>query len=189
MKIRHTINYSFNDALKVMVMGTSPEALVKARERVWVKTLATQLEDELGGDDVRVFTAYNRDNVEDYGADQLLNDIQVCRISKTTTADKKKEEILYVHASLWQVEIDLSRDLPHAVYAFNRLVIGNSENKLFVGAQMVSHETYINTLIAPAQACSGRVHLALIPHPEDWDDDEHPINVWQLVDGKWEEAP
>jgi hypothetical protein len=186
MNIQHIINASFNDATKSMVMGTSPQSLARARERVWIKTLSTHLTYALGEDNYRVFSAYNRGNADHFGTEQLLYDIQVCRVGLTTTADKKKKELHYIQAALWQIETDFSREIHQAVYAFNRLVTGNGENKLFIGAQLkTGRDTYINTLKASAAACMGNVYLALIPHPEDWDDSDHPIDVWQFTDGDW----
>jgi hypothetical protein len=188
MNIKTTINASFNEAIKSMVMGTSPQSLARARERVWIKALSTHLANALGENKVRVFSAYQRGNTDNFGAEQLLYDIQVCRVGITTTADKKKDELHYIEASLWQIETDFSREIRQAVYAFNRLVTGNAEHKLLIGAQLkTGRDTYINTLKALAGACSGTVHLALIPHPEDWDDDDHPIDVWQFTDGEWAE--
>lgn len=189
MNIRQIINYSFIDATKSMVMGTSPQSLARARERVWIKSLSSQLEDGMGGEDIRVFSAHQRGNAKDYGSNRLLYDIQICRVGITTTADKKKDELLYIKAALWQIEIDFSCDLTNALYAFNRLVTGNSENKLFIGAQQsTGRDMYTGSLKASATACNGTVHLALIPHPNDWDDDEHPIDVWTFTDGDWIES-
>ncbi len=187
MNIRHLINYSFNDATKSLVMGTSPESLARARERAYIKTLTTHFEDSLSDDNVRVFSAYQRGNSEDFGTEQLLYDIHVCRVGVTQTADRKKEELHYIQASLWQIETDFSRDIQSAVYAFNRLVVGNAENKLFIGAQLTAgRDTYIKSLKACAEVCIGAVYLALIPHPDSWDDDEHPIDVWQFLEGDWQ---
>jgi hypothetical protein len=188
MNIQHIINTSFNNAIKSMVMGTSPQSLTRARERVWIKTLSTHLTDALDEDDIRLFSAYNRGNTDHFGTEQLLYDIQVCRVGLTTTADKKKDELHYIQASLWQIETDFSREIHQAVYAFNRLVTGNGENKLFIGAQLkTGRDTTINTLKVSAVACSGNTYLALIPHPEDWEDDNHSIDVWQFTDGDWGE--
>jgi len=189
MNIKHLINYSFNDATKSMVMGTSPSALARARQRAYMKTLVSHLEDELGTDDTRIFSEYQRGNSDDFGTEHLLYDIQVCKIATTKTADRKKEELPYIQSALWQIETDFSQEIPPAIYAFNRLVTGNAENKLFIGAQLsAGRDTFINTLKAPAAACNGDVYLALIPHPAQWDEDDHETTVWHFVDGDWQEA-
>jgi len=188
MNIRHLINYSFNDATKSMVMGTSPTALARARERAYIKTLITHLEDEYSGDDMRVFSAYQRGNEDDFGTEELLFDIQVCRVGITETADRKKDELHYIQGAVWQIETDFSQELLSAMQAWNRLVTGGAENKLFIGAQpSTGRDTYINTLKAPASACHGAVYLALIPHPAEWDEGDHEITVWQFEANDWTE--
>lgn len=187
MNIRHIVNYSFIDASKAMVMGTSPEALGRARERVWIKTLSAHLQDAIPEDNIQVFSAFERGNAEDYGTVQLLYDIQVCKVAVTQTADKKKDDLPYIQSSLWQIEHDFSTELKSALYAFNRLVTGNSENKLFIGAQLkTGRDTYINSLKASAQACNGEVYIAFIPHPQSWDEDDNTVDVWQFRDGEWQ---
>ncbi len=186
MNIQHIIHYSFNDALSSLVMGTSPRSLARARERVFFKALAAQLEAALTDADIRVFSAYGRGNRDDFGTEHLLYDIQVCRISSSHTADRKRESFYYIAAALWQIEIDFSRDLRRAIFAINRLTGGAAENKLIIAAQPESgRKTFINTLKAPVAACSGERWLALIPHPQDWDDDRQPLDIWQFDRGDW----
>ena len=189
MNIRHIIHYSYNDALAALVMGTSPRALARARERAFFKALAAQLQAAFGGDDIGVFSAYRRGGRNGLGMEHRLYDIQVCRIETGATADKKKEPFHYIAASLWQIEIDFSRDLRRALAALNRLIGGAAENKLIVAAQLQSgRDAFIHTLKAPAAVCGGKVWLALIPHPENWDDNTDSLDVWQFARGDWQTA-
>ena len=189
MNIQHIIHYSCHDARAALVMGTSPRALARARERTLVKALAARLDEACADDDIRVFAAYRRGNRTDFGAERLLYDIQVCRISAGQTADKKKEPFYYIAAALWQIEIDFSRDLRRTLLAVNRLAGGAGENKLIIAAQPASgRQAFIHTLKTPAAACSGEVWLALIPHPADWDSDTRPPDIWQLTAGDWQTA-
>lgn len=189
MNIRHIIHYSFNDALAALVMGTSPRALARARERVFFKAMAAQLQAALIDADLRVFSAYGRGCHNGLGAEHRLYDIQVCRIETSQTADRKKEPFHYIAASIWQIEIDFSRDLRRALSAFNRLIGGAAENKLIIAAQLQSgRDAFIHTLKAPAAACGGKVWLALIPHPENWDDDAHALDIWRFAAGDWTAA-
>ena len=189
MNIRHVIYYSYNDALAALVMGTSPCSLARARERALVKALAAQLEEAHDGDDIRVFAAWRRGNRHNFGTERLLYDIQVCRIKAGQTADKKKQPFHYIAAALWQIEIDFSRELCRTLLALNRLAGGAGENKLVITAPPKSGRTaFINTLKAPAAACSGEVWLALVPHPQDWDEDVPSPAVWQFTEGDWQAA-
>lgn len=189
MNIRHIIHYSYSDALSALVMGTSPSALARARERVFFKSLAAQLQAALADADLRVFSAYGRGRQNGLGAEHRLYDIQVCRIETSQTADRKKEPFYYIAASLWQIEIDFSRDLRRTLAALNRLIGGAAENKLIIAAQLQSgRDAFIHTLKTPAAACGGKVWLALIPHPENWDDSAHALDIWRFAEGDWQTA-
>ena len=94
MNIRHIIHYSYSDALSALVMGTSPPALARARERVFFKSLAAQLQAALADADLRVFSAYGRGRQNGLGAEHRLYDIQVCRIETGQTAGPEKRTLL-----------------------------------------------------------------------------------------------
>ena len=187
MNIQDILFSSYDDALKVMVMGTSPESLARARERAFVKTLAARVEDACEADDIRVFSRFGRGNLADFGAERLLYDIEVCRIATSSSADRKKETFLHIAAALWQIEIDFSCDWRHSVYALNRLCCGGAENKTIIAAHPDrGRQILIDTLSPVAAACAGQLHLALIPHPRDWKEDDRPLELWALVDAEWQ---
>ncbi len=187
MNIRDILFSSYDDALKAMVMGTSPESLARARERAFVKTLAAHVEDACEADDIRVFSQYGRGNLADFGAERLLYDIEVCRIATSSSADRKKETFLHIASALWQIEIDFSCDWRHSVYALNRLCCGGAENKTIIAAHRDrGRQILIDTLAPVAAASAGQLHLVLIPHPRDWAEVEHPLELWALVDAEWQ---
>ena len=186
MNVRQLIYSSFHDARLRLAMGTSPPALARARERVFVKSLTAQLRAVLGGEDIRIFSLYGRGNQVDMGTEHLLYDIQACRIAESRFAGKRAAAFYYIAAALWQIEIDFSRELRPLLFAINRLNCGDAASKLIVAAQVGSQRsTFIDSLSAPLSAGSGQVYLALVPHPEDWDDDEHPLDVWRFEAGEW----
>jgi len=55
-----------------------------------------------------------------------------------------------------------------ALYDFNKLVLGASENLLFVGPLVRDEKNYLRVLGEAAQHCQSPVHLVLIPHPRKW---------------------
>lgn len=189
MNIRRVIDESFAGATKALVMGTSPGALERARERAFVKTLVDQLESEYAGDDIRVFSRFGRGNRRDFGTEQLLSDICVCRVGAGQTGRRQSQDFLYVAEVLAQVEIELSREWQREIQALNRLISGSAEEKLLVAAlpRRDSAET-LTTLLAPFAAVPGAASLALIPQPADWDAAEAAPEVWRLDDGEWIEA-
>ncbi len=186
MNIRRIIDDSYDRSCRALVMGTSPTSLERARERVLLKTLAEQLQTAYEGEDVRVFSTYGRGNRTDFGTETLLHDISVCRIKCGETAERQKEDFVYIAAAIWQVEFDFSREWPSAIRAINRLNAGSADNKLLVAAQMDSgRDNYMKTLIAPFAAGHGDQHLALIPHPAEWDTSDDSPEVWRLSEGEW----
>ncbi len=190
MNIRRLIDESYLVAVKALVMGTSPQALARARERAFVKALADQLQSEYAGDDMRVFSRFGRGNRRDFGAEQLLSDICVCRVDRGQTGGRQSQDFLYVADVLAQVEIELSRDWRREVQALNRLVGGSAAVKLLVTARPSRDSAEVlATLLAPFAAVAGAASLALIPHPADWETTEAAPQVWRLDDCEWTQAP
>ena len=189
MNTRRVIEQSFAGAARALVMGTSPQALARARERAFVKMLADQLRSEYAGADIRVFSQFGRGNRRDFGREQLLSDICVCRVGAGQTGGRQSREFLFVAEALVQVEIELSREWRREVQALNQLVSGSAAAKLLVAAlPNRDNAESLKTLQAPFAAIPGAASLALIPHPADWDTTAAPPQVWRLDAGEWIEA-
>ena len=189
MDIRRVIDESFRSATKALVMGTSSGALARARERAFVKALADQLHSEHAGDDIRVFSQYGRGNRREFGSEQLLSDICVCRVSSGQTGGRQSREFFHLAEVLIQVEIELSRDWRLEVQALNRLVAGSASDKLLVAALPARGSgERLSTLQAPFAAIPGAASLALIPHPSEWETVDAAPEVWRLEDGEWIES-
>ena len=187
MSIQEILRDSYQRTLKALVMGTSPESLARARERAFVKALATAFEGRFEGEEFRVFSAYGRGNRADFGGEQLLFEIEVCRVAAASSAGRKKESFYIVREALWQVEIDLSQDWRRVVFAMNRLRCGAAENKLVIAAAPgAGQESFLKTLEEPGAGCGEAFYLATIPHPRDWEDDEEGLKIWQFAEGEWQ---
>lgn len=168
-------------------MGTSPQALARARERAFVKSLVAEFEATFSHDDIRVFSAHGRRNFRDFGAEKLLSDITVGRVAESAASGRDPQEFCFVSELLWQIEIDFSRDWRSAIYAINRLNGGAASDKLLVGAPPPTGvDDYLETLRVPFAAGAGRAHLALIPHPAEWDSSEAAPTIWRLTQGDWQ---
>ena len=189
MNISRIISDSYASAAKALVMGTSPQALARARERAFVKALADRLRNEYAGDDIRVFARFGRGNRRDFGAEQLLGDVCVCHVDSGRTGGRLSRDFLYVADVLAQAEVELSRDWRREVQALNRLIVGSAAAKLLVAALPArgSAES-LETLQAPFAGLPGAASLALIPHPADWESTEAAPEVWRLDGGAWVEA-
>ena len=178
---------SFHDAVKALTMGTSQSALIRARERAYVKTLVGHLQREFDAEDLRVFAPSQRGNAADFGTNDLLYAIAVCRIGRGATSARKSEEFLYVAEALWQIEVAFSREWRKALFGLNRLNCGAAADKLLViSAPEGGRERLLRTFRAAA-AAGGGLHLAFVPHPADWDDAAGAPEVWRLAKGDWEE--
>ena len=182
MDIHRILRQSYAEARAALVMGTSPAALARARERSFVKRLAARLGEAQSGGDIRVFSDYGRGNQADFGAERLLFDIAVCRVEEGNTARRKPESFLYIAAVLWQVEIEFAPDWRAVVQALNRLTGGGARNKLLVAAQSADLPA---SIAEAASVCAGELVLALLPHPADWDDAGAELEVWRMADGEW----
>lgn len=187
MDIQVILRGSYDKTLKALVMGTSPESLARARERAFVKSLATAFVGRFADEGVRVFSAYGRGNRADFGSEQLLFDIEVCRVASASSAGRKQESFYIVKEALWQIEIDLSQDWRQVVFALNRLRCGAAENKLLIAAAPTpGHDGFLETLAMPAAESGGALYLATIPHPRAWDDDDANLKLWLLAEGEWQ---
>ena len=189
MLIHSIITQSFRDAARALVMGTSPQALARARKRAFVKSLVDQLRSACAGEDIRIFSRFGRGNLQDFGTEQLLSDICVCRIGAGQTGGRQSQEFLYVAEALVQVEIELAREWQLEIQAVNRLISGSAVEKLLVAAlpSRGSAES-LKTLEAPFAAIPGAASLALIPHPSEWETTEAAPEVWRQGEGEWTEA-
>ncbi len=188
MDVTRLIDSSYNEAAKAFVMGTSQRSLARARERSFTKALIAQLQREFDADH-RVFATTQRGNAADFGTNQLLYDIAVCRIGDGKTAARKPEDFHFIAQALWQIEVDFSREWRQALYAINRLNCGAAARKLLITSRLArSQSQFLDTLRAPSAAVDGALYLAFVPHPADWDDDAASPQVWRIADGEWEEV-
>jgi len=187
MTIQDILRESYEKTLKALVMGTSPESLARARERAFVKSLATAFEGRYEGEEFRVFSLYGRGNRADFGGEQLLFDLEVCRVASASSAERKQESFYVVTEALWQIEIDLSQDWRRVVFAMNRLRCGAAGNKLVIAAAPgARQERFLKTLEQPDAVRGEAFYLATIPHPRDWEDDEESLKIWQFGEGEWQ---
>ena len=186
MNIARLIEASFNQAVKALAMGTSRQALYRARERAYVKALIAHLQREFADEDIRVFAASQRGNAGEFGTNRLLFDIAICRIGTGASAQRKAEDHLFIAEALWQIDVDFSREWRSALYALNRLNCGAAADKLLIAASPAQGSArFLKSLQAAGAANNGTLYLALVPHPEDWDDDTGAPQVWRLAKDDW----
>ena len=140
-----------------------------ARSRDFVAALGDQLGALCADEpDVRVFTKHDERNRGEFGMNELLYDVTVCRTATVDSAAQGKR-LHYITAPIWHVESELAKDSRQALFDFNKLVLGAALLNLFVGPLVHDAASFLDVLRAPAPYCAGRVFVALIPHPSEWD--------------------
>ncbi len=139
----------------------------------------------LSDSDIRVFSKYCDNHREDFGLNELLYDVCVCRIGTCTSARQGKT-LCYVREALWQIESEYAANSRQALFDFNKLVLGSAANRLFAGPAVNDVDSFLNTLLPAARCCSGTVYVALTPHPKDWTDRLDTPRIWQLRDAGWQ---
>ncbi len=164
----------------------------------WVESLALELH-KYTGNDLKCFYKENKlkeekdkinsvQNKKDFLIIEYLHDILICS-TEVVKSSKKKKDLDFINHVFWQVESELihSRDGRQILLDFNKLILGSAKNKLFIASQKVGGDEadFLNFLSEPADVCSGNLYLALIPHPEQWDD-EYKIKVYEFING-WRE--
>ena len=159
-----------------------------ARSSKWVECLGSAFDQRLKSDSVHVLCKSSSKARGQFGLNELLFDVCIFRAGKTQAARGK--QLSYVAEPLWAIESELARDSGQAIKDFNKLVLASAPNKLFVGPADVS-KAYLDALLAPANACSGSVWVALVPHPDGWypslerRHSSGSIALWKLVNQQW----
>lgn len=154
---------------------TTKQQRHRARSRNFVMELANALREHEGGPPVEALTRYSDATLARFGSRELLHDITVCR-----AAQAPDRPLWYITEVMWQVESELARLHRAALNDFNKLVLGSAHYKLFVGPQVDDPEALLRTLDLAAGRCTGRVFLALIPHPDRWDSQPGDVRTWQF---------
>jgi len=183
MDIQQILKTSFNSVIDEF-RGVSPSGPTHRKmSSAWVESLSDSFRAYYQDDQsIRVFSKGNDENIRDFGVNELLYDILVCRVASVTSA-KHGKVLYYVSEAIWQIESELAKDSRQALLDFNKLVLGSAINKLFIGPLVQDPYSFIEVLLPAARFCNGDVYLSLIPHPESWYDDydeKSSIRVWKL---------
>lgn len=147
----------------------SPQKMHAMRSQEWVKALALQFQQhytDIGAENIRVFSKYCNDNRGDFGLNELLFDIAV--VKTATISSTRNIPLTYIEKALWIVESEMAKDTRQLVLDFSKLVMGDAENKLFVGPFTEEDEKIIEILKTIAMNCNGDFWLSQIPHPGKW---------------------
>ncbi len=160
--------------------GETTQKINLNRSRYWVKALAEQFKKRYEGDsEIRVFSKTDPSHRKDFGLNELLHDVVVCRVGEVESSVRGKT-LLFIKEVLWQIESEFAHDSRKALVDFNKLVLGSGENKLFIGSQVKKGEenSFLSVLQPAARYCTGDVYVCTIPHPSNWADSDNDVHLW-----------
>jgi len=116
---------------------------------------------------VQVFWSGNDTHQSEFNLKELLFDIAVCEVDETPSATGRAL-LPYVKSTLWIVESEFERDSRSAIVDMSKLVMGRSENALFIAPTVGPKQGYLDMLAKVAVRCDCNLYLALIGHPSTW---------------------
>ena len=152
------------------------------RARAWIEYLGCGFQKRYSNKKYeRVFWRSNPEN-SDLGLNELLFDISVCQIEWVKSIVQGKE-LPYIAECLWQVESEFNKSNSREITKdFSKLVMGHSENQLFVSSYQDVRQEQVKELCSKmATHCTGNLYLCFVEHPAEW---ANGPNVPSLF--KWE---
>ena len=157
------------------------------RSQKWIDSLAQRFKEHYAGEHCCVFWRDNDENRNQFGLNELLFDIAVCRISATKSLQAKAQDLSFVAQCHWQIESEFSKaNTRDIVVDMSKLVMGSAENKLIVAARRGDGEAAILEQCSEiAACCSGRVYFCFVSHPENWGDDPESPTLHEWIAGGW----
>ncbi len=128
---------------------------------------------------IKIFSKHFYGNRDEFGINEYQYDVLVCEVDSVISA-KQQKKLPFIKEAIWLVESEFARNTREALKDFNKLVIGNSKYKLFIGPLNSVNDAFINTLLPAARKCNGTVYITLLSHPDSWDKGKIVFSIWKL---------
>lgn len=161
---------------------TNLRKLHREKSKNFVEQLANSFRDYYKSNhNIRTFSKHYYEQRKEFGLNEYLYDILVCEFD-ILSSHNTLSSLYYIKHSLWSIESEFSPNRKEALKDFNKLVISNSENKLFIGPLNPINEKYINTLLPAAKNCNGNVYVCLLTHPSEWADTQINFKIWKFIE-------
>jgi hypothetical protein len=144
--------------MRVPIYADTAQRRHARRSRAWVAALADEFRAHYRGDpDVRVLSKHDPSNRGEFGLNELLYDVLVCRVG-TAPAAIRPGTITFVREALWQVESEFaSRTARQAAYRPEQAGARvRRPRKLFVGPQVSDEAGFLAALLPRRALLLGR---------------------------------
>jgi len=188
------VDLSLSEAIEVAssqdTVAEERKMLNAKRSRYFVERLAHWIRShyETVSDETLVFSKYYKPNRQKFGTQEYMYDIHVCQLGHVD-AIQRRLKIPYVEKSIWQIESELEGSTNELLLDFSKLVAGSGSHKMFIGPIVGRSQDTITatlrSLLPAARACSGRVHLSLLPYPEKWLKSACSALHFVMQNGEW----
>jgi len=166
--------------------GMSTGQANRAASSAWVDCLGKEFKKRYDNDNQRVFWKGNKKNRNEFGLNELLFDISVCHIEKIPSISKGTP-LPFVSKCLWQVESELNdSDSGEITKDFSKLVMGQSDNKLFISSYQGDNQSKIKKMCSSiARRCTGKLYLCFIDRPRSWGCEPKLPVLFRWEDNNW----
>ena len=188
MNIQNIIRAAISDAQAEQInIVNDKRKLHRERSKRFVECLSIRLREACAEyDSVASLSKHHNDDRDKFGMNELLFDVTVVQYGSICSG-KSRKKLTFIKKGLWAVESEFARNKREALFDFNKLVLADSENKLFVGPRNSQESDYRRVLGEAARNCAGNVYVALIPHPDQWPEKgAKDIVVWMWKSTDWE---
>ena len=180
--VKQLLQEALRQAQSISDKGNTTQQINMNRSRYWVEALTEQFQKRYEGDsEIMVFSKYDPSNRKDFGLNELLYDILVCRIGEVESSVHKKK-ICFIKEVLWQIESEFAHDTRSTLIDFNKLVLGSAKNKLFIASRVRKGKetSFLKVLQPVAGDCTGDIYVSMIPNPVNWvdTDTDTDVHLW-----------
>ena len=165
--------------------SSSHDQTHKDRAKAWIDCLGEGFREHYSNKDQRVFWRNNSDN-SDFGLNELLFDISVCQIGWVKSIAQRRR-LPYIAKSLWQIESEFDkRNSREITKDFSKLVMGRSENQLFISTYQGNRQKQAMDLCSClARCCNGNLYLCFVEHPDKWSKDPRSPSLFKWEENDW----
>lgn len=180
--VKQLLQESLQQAQSEPDTGETTQKVNMKRSSNWVKALADQFKKRYESDsEIRIFTKSDYSNRGDFGLNEMLYDIVVCRVGEVESS-MHKSKLCFIKEVLWQVESEFAHNTRSALIDFNKLVLGSGKNKLFIASQVKkgTENAFLSVLKPAAGYCIGDVYVSMIPHPSNWAGADKDVHLWMF---------